>query len=84
MKYKLVTKQHYNEEYVVRAQTDDLRDSGFLREHAFWLSQPVILRVFNEEGLEVNLDSYSNAFGAVIETQIDDKLARLKAAWGKR
>lgn len=84
MKYKLVTKQNHQDEFVVRAETDDLNDFSFHREHDFWLSQPVILRIFNEEGLEVQLDAYTPAFGALVETKMEDKLNRLKDAWGKR
>lgn len=83
MKYKLVTKQNHQDEFSVRAETEDLRDSSFLREHAFWLCQPVILRVFNEEGMEINIDTYTSPFGALVETKLEDKLSRLKQAWGK-
>lgn len=84
MKYKLVTKQNYQDEFVVRAETDDLNDSSFRRELDFWLCQPVILRIFNEEGMEIQLDAYTQAFGALVETKMEDKLNRLKDAWGKR
>lgn len=38
---------------------------------------------FNEEGMEVNIDTYTSAFGALVETKLEDKLSRLKQAWGK-
>lgn len=83
MKFRLVTKQNYQDEFVLRAQTDDLNDSTFQREYQFWLCQPVILRIFNEEGMEVNIDTYTSPFGALVETKMEDKLSRLKQAWGK-